>query len=316
MAAEGAMEVFKATKEIVKGEVDLGSWEQKILEEMNSAGQDNDDDGPMEAEATHDEEKDFDFEKHVKYKDGVVTIGCVGYPNVGKSSLLNALYGRKVASVSRTPGHTKHFQTIFLTENVRLCDCPGLVFPSSTPRKLQVLMGSFPIAQLREPYAAIRFLAERIDIQKLLVLTHPDKEEEWSAMDVCDAFALKRGFFTAKAARPDTYRAANSILRMALDGKITLSLRPKGFKEKQDFWNSHPELETVKTIQALGKVDNKVKDDDFYSDSDNEAAGPSDYQMKEIKRTKNDIESESSEDESGGEPEVSSNPFDLLKDDE
>jgi hypothetical protein len=159
-------------------------------------------------------------------------------------------------------------------------------------------------------------LAERIDIQKLLVLTHPDKEEEWSAMDVCDAFALKRGFLTAKAARPDTYRAANSILRMALDGKITLSLRPKGFKEKQDFWNSHPELETVKTIQALGKVDNKVKDDDFYSDSDNEVAGPSDYQMKEIKRTKNDIESESSEDESGGEPEVSSNLFDLLKDDE
>jgi hypothetical protein len=40
-----------------------------------------------------------------------------------------------------------------------------------------------------------------------------------------------------------------------------------------------------------------VKDDDFYSDSDNDAAGPSDYQMKEIKRTKNDIESESSEDE-------------------
>lgn len=44
----------------------------------------------------------------------------------------------KVVSVSRTPGHTKHFQTIFLTRNVRLCDSPGLVFPSVVARPLQV----------------------------------------------------------------------------------------------------------------------------------------------------------------------------------
>lgn len=44
----------------------------------------------------------------------------------------------KVVSVSRTPGHTKHFQTIFLTPSVRLCDCPGLVFPSKLPKSLQV----------------------------------------------------------------------------------------------------------------------------------------------------------------------------------
>lgn len=44
----------------------------------------------------------------------------------------------QVVSVSKTPGHTKHFQTIYLTQNVILCDCPGLVFPSTTPRTLQV----------------------------------------------------------------------------------------------------------------------------------------------------------------------------------
>lgn len=85
MSAEGAMEVFKATKEIVKGEVDLSKWEQKILEEMKSEKQDLDEEEKVEAEATHDEEKDFDFEKHVKYKNGVVTIGCVGFPNSGKN---------------------------------------------------------------------------------------------------------------------------------------------------------------------------------------------------------------------------------------
>jgi len=43
------------------------------------------------------------------------------------------------------------------------------------------------------------------------------------------AWALKRGFLTAKACRPDVYRAANHILRLALDGRINLSLRPPGF---------------------------------------------------------------------------------------
>jgi len=46
-----------------------------------------------------------------------------------------------VVSTSRTPGHTKHFQTIFLTANVRLCDCPGLVFPSVVGKQLQVYFG-------------------------------------------------------------------------------------------------------------------------------------------------------------------------------
>lgn len=44
----------------------------------------------------------------------------------------------QVVSVSRTPGHTKHLQTIFLTPTVRLCDCPGLVFPSYVDKALQV----------------------------------------------------------------------------------------------------------------------------------------------------------------------------------
>lgn len=49
-----------------------------------------------------------------------------------------ALCCRQVVSTSRTPGHTKHFQTIFLTQNVRLCDSPGLVFPSLVDKQLQV----------------------------------------------------------------------------------------------------------------------------------------------------------------------------------
>ena len=54
------------------------------------------------------------------------------------------------------------------------------------------------------------------------------------------AWAIKRGFLTAKAARPDVYRAANHILRLALDGRINLYLRPPGFTAEKGIRISFP----------------------------------------------------------------------------
>nr|XP_022905697.1 guanine nucleotide-binding protein-like 1 [Onthophagus taurus] len=253
MASEGAQLLLDICKDIVKEQVDLASWQNKIKEEMSMEYDENE--AVQIEESISIKKIDTGFYQHNKYIDGVLTIGCIGQPNVGKSSVMNALMGKKVVSVSRTPGHTKHFQTIFLTRNVRLCDCPGLVFPSKVPKVCQVLMGSFPIAQLREPYTTIKYLAERIDLPKLLKIDHPDGDDSWSAMDICDGWAKKRGLITAKAARLDSYRAANSILRMALDGKLCLSLTPPHYTERKDFWLNHSDVEIVKWIQAKGGSD-------------------------------------------------------------
>lgn len=247
MAAEGAQKLVEACKSIVKDQVDLSSWQSKISEEMEVEFENDD----LEvAETINLKKVDTSFVKHERYKDGTLTIGCVGQPNVGKSSLMNAIMGKKVVSVSKTPGHTKHFQTIWLTNTVRLCDCPGLVFPSKVLKVQQILMGSFPIAQVREPFSTVQYIAERMDLPKLLKLQHPEGDDEWSAMDVCDGWAQKRGFITAKAARLDSYRAANHLLRMALDGKICLCLYPPGYASKKESWAVHPEVETVRWIQA------------------------------------------------------------------
>lgn len=47
------------------------------------------------------------------------------------------------------------------------------------------------------------------------------------------AWAEKRGYKTAKAARNDVYRAANSLLRLALDGRLSLCFHPPGYSEQK-----------------------------------------------------------------------------------
>ncbi|XP_054276390.1 guanine nucleotide-binding protein-like 1 [Macrosteles quadrilineatus] len=294
MAAEGAQKLFDVCKAITSGEVDLTSWQNKIKEEMNLEYDDEED---VEVEETVNLKKvDTSFVDHERFKGGVLTIGCVGQPNVGKSSLMNALMGKKVVSVSRTPGHTKHFQTIHLTANVRLCDCPGLVFPSKVPKSLQVLMGSYPIAQLRDPFSSVQYLAERLDLVKLLKLTHPEGDSTWSAMDVCDGWALKRGFRTAKAARLDSYRAANHILRMALDGKIALCLRPPGYHANKEFWLKHEELKGVLWVQARST-------DEGYDEAPHHFIDEEDLSEEEHceERTGRQLEQEERESEAGDE---------------
>jgi len=252
---EGVYNIYKECQRYVQGEVDLTEWEQKIREDMRSDQLDILDDltTAVEGELKISSSIDTTPHEHVKYHSGVLTIGCIGFPNVGKSSLINALKGRKVVSVSRTPGHTKHFQTIFLTPLVRLCDCPGLVFPSSTPKSLQVLLGSFPISQLSVPYRSLKILGENLNLPQLLRLHLPEDYDEWSAVAISDAWAYKRGFLTAKAARPDRYRAANHILRLALAGQqlLVLQFYPPGFEERRDQWLLHPDLAEIKKYQQV-----------------------------------------------------------------
>lgn len=90
-------------------------------------------------------------------------VGLVGYPNVGKSSTINALVGQKKVSVSSTPGKTKNFQTIHLSPEMLLCDCPGLVFPQfATTKAGMVCDGVLPIDQMREHTAPIELVTRRI----------------------------------------------------------------------------------------------------------------------------------------------------------
>ncbi|KAJ4379354.1 hypothetical protein N0V86_005399 [Didymella sp. IMI 355093] len=158
------------------------------------------------------------------------SIGLVGYPNVGKSSTINALIGAKKVSVSATPGKTKHFQTIHLSDKVVLCDCPGLVFPSFAATKAElVCAGVLPIDQLREYTGPGGLIAQRIP-QPFLEAIYGMKMEirpleeggtgTPTSDEVLRAYAIARGFQTQGLGQPDESRAARYILKDYVKGKL------------------------------------------------------------------------------------------------
>ncbi|ORX57002.1 P-loop containing nucleoside triphosphate hydrolase protein [Hesseltinella vesiculosa] len=157
-------------------------------------------------------------------------IGLVGYPNVGKSSTINALIGEKCVSVSSTPGKTKHFQTIHLSSDLILCDCPGLVFPTfSTTKADQVCNGVLPIDQLRDHTGPTALVARRIP-QPVLEATYGIKirtmpiEDGGSGVptsaELCSTYAIARGYFRSSQGNPDEARAARYILKDYVNGKL------------------------------------------------------------------------------------------------
>ena len=103
---------------------------------------------------------------------------------------------------------------------------------------MQLLCGNTPIAQAREPFSSIRYLAEagvHPPLHAAYGLSLADAGEHsctvagaWSPYALCEALAVKRSFLT-RGGRPDVFRAANRILRDALAGKpIRLAFVPPG----------------------------------------------------------------------------------------
>jgi len=74
-------------------------------------------------------------------------------------------------------GHTKHLQTIFLNEYTRLCDCPGIIFPTlNIPYQMQIICGMINIAQVRETFTTLAYVAARCPLVEIYNLHHPAQE--------------------------------------------------------------------------------------------------------------------------------------------
>ncbi|ABP01001.1 predicted protein, partial [Ostreococcus lucimarinus CCE9901] len=164
-----------------------------------------------------------------------VVVGMVGYPNVGKSSTVNAIVASKKTGVSATPGKTKHFQTLELGDDLLLADCPGLVFPTfSTSKAHLVCNGVIPVDRLTDVTKPIEIIAERIPrstIEHVYNLTlplpalHEDQGRNATAREFLRAYCAARGY-TVQGNRPDEVRAGRAVLKDYISGKLLYCVAP------------------------------------------------------------------------------------------
>eukprot|EP00117_Sycon_ciliatum_P027932 scpid47885/ scgid0663/ Large subunit GTPase 1 homolog len=188
----------------------------------------------------------------LKGKDRAI-VGLVGYPNVGKSSTINALLQYKKVPVSATPGRTKHFQTLLLDDDLMLCDCPGLVFPQFVSTKAEmVCSGILPIDQMRDHEGPINFICHKIPrfiLQKLygIMLPKPAEGEDPNRpplpLEVLMSYGYVRGFMTTKGV-PDCPRSARIILKDYVKGRLLYCHAPPGVDEAT-FQYHHQHLERL-----------------------------------------------------------------------
>ncbi|GFR44328.1 hypothetical protein Agub_g5541, partial [Astrephomene gubernaculifera] len=164
-------------------------------------------------------------------------VGLVGYPNVGKSSTINALFGAKKTAVAPTPGKTKHFQTLHVSPNVVLCDCPGLVMPKfARSRAEMVAAGVVPIDRLTDIRQPVEVVTSRVGRAQLTAVygiklppapRHLPPDTPPTAEQALRAYAVLRGW-TAGSGLPDETRAGRQFLRDYTNGKLVYCLMPPG----------------------------------------------------------------------------------------
>lgn len=185
------------------------------------------------------------------------TVGLVGYPNVGKSSTINALLSAKRVAVSATPGKTKHFQTFFIDKDLMLCDCPGLVFPNFVGCKSEMVVnGVLPIDQMKDHIGPVRLIVERVPrafLEEIYGLAFDiDAKQNIIAEDLLNAFGFMRGYMTARGL-PDTSRAARKICKDYINGKI-LYCEPPPNADKR-LYHSYSKL-----ADAMRRIEERSQD--------------------------------------------------------
>lgn len=202
-----------------------------------------------------------------KAERGKTVIGLVGYPNVGKSSTINALLRSKKVSVSTTPGKTKHFQTLNIDEELSLCDCPGLVFPNFVNSKADMIVhGILPIDQMTDHVPPVNLVASLIPRHVLestygICLPVPHETEDPNrpptAEELLNAYGYMRGFMT-QSGLPDNPRASRYILKDFVNGKLLYCVAPPG--DDQGLYHQFPPPRERRPLLSVGVVPRRTRD--------------------------------------------------------
>uniref|UniRef100_A0A8C5P793 Nucleolar GTP-binding protein 2 n=1 Tax=Leptobrachium leishanense TaxID=445787 RepID=A0A8C5P793_9ANUR len=166
-----------------------------------------------------------------------ICVGFIGYPNVGKSSVINTLRSKKVCNVAPIAGETKVWQYITLMRRIFLIDCPGVVYPSGDSETDVVLKGVVQVEKIKNPEDHISTVLERA---KPEYISKTYRIESWeNAEDFLEKLAFRTGKLlkTPRSSEPlpetsvPTIEEQTDIKNTLTDGQEDESSGKKEMKE-------------------------------------------------------------------------------------
>lgn len=167
-----------------------------------------------------------------------ISVGFIGYPNVGKSSVINALRSKKVCKVAPIAGETKVWQYITLMKRIFLIDCPGVVYPSAETDTEKVLKGVVRVELVTNPEDYVETVLQRVRPEYIKKTYKIDK---WSSnIDFLEQMAKKTGKLL-RGGEPDITVTARMILNDFQRGKLPFYIAPEGFETPKSHAEHHTE---------------------------------------------------------------------------
>jgi nuclear GTP-binding protein len=189
-----------------------------------------------------------------------ISVGVIGYPNVGKSSVINTLISKKSCKVAPIPGETKIWQYITLFRNIYLIDCPGVVVDTAGDTEIDsVLKGVVRAERLETPEDYIDAVQEAVKREHIAAMYGLSKsgEDTWnSSEELLEKIAIKSGRLL-KGGEPCLRSAAITVINDFQRGRLPHYVAPPELKddEKKD---SKPAADTA-TIEGV-KLDKQNLD--------------------------------------------------------
>lgn len=149
-------------------------------------------------------------------------IMVVGVPNVGKSTFLNSLAGRKMARTGEKPGVTKGKQWIRVREDMELMDTPGLMWPrvDNEEQGLKLALLNIVGEKAYQDYEVALYLIRQLQEKSAPFLEEQLKIPPWEhgPEEIIKTIALNRGHLN-KGGIPDIEKTSKVLLQEFRRGK-------------------------------------------------------------------------------------------------